>query len=77
MEAQNLPKIRVVVRKRPLNRREVNKSDPDILRVESDNSMVVREVKTKVDMSKYIEEHKFTFDNCFGEESTNEEIYTT
>jgi len=77
MEAQNLPKIRVVVRKRPLNKKEISKSDPDILHVESNNSMIVQELKTKVDLTKYMEEHKFTFDNCFGGEATNEEVYTT
>jgi kinesin family protein 2/24 len=75
MEANNTPKIRVVVRKRPPNRKELSKQDPDIMRVENNQHLVVRELKTKVDMSKYIEEHKFTFDNVYGEDSTNEDIY--
>ena len=77
MEVAYLPKIRVVVRKRPLNKREVNKSDPDVLRVESSQRIVVQELKTKVDLSKYIEEHNFTFDNVFGEEATNADVYHT
>jgi kinesin family protein 2/24 len=39
--------------------------------------MLVRELKTKVDLTKYVEEHKFTFDNVFGEEASNEDIYLT
>lgn len=77
MEAQYLPKIRVVVRKRPLNKKEINKNDPDILRVDSEKTLVVQEVKTKVDLSKFIEEHAFTFDNVFGEDASNADIYQT
>lgn len=72
-----LPKIRVVVRKRPLNSKETNKKDPDVLKMESDQTMTVRELKTKVDLTKYVDEHAFTFDNVFGEEATNEDIYLT
>lgn len=73
----SLPKIRVVVRKRPMNRKELDKKDPDILRIESDNTLVVQELKQKVDLTKYIDEHAFTFDNVFGEESSNDDIYLT
>ena len=73
----SLPKIRVVVRKRPLNRKETDKKDPDILRIVNDNTLTVQELKTKVDLTKYIDEHAFTFDNVFDEESTNEDIYIT
>lgn len=31
--------------------------------------------RTKVDMTKYIEENLFAFDNAFGEEANNEEMY--
>ena len=37
MEIDNIPKIRVVVRKRPLNKKELNKNDPDIIEVTESN----------------------------------------
>ena len=39
------PKIRVVVRKRPLTGREIKKSDTDILEVRNDNAIIVKELK--------------------------------
>ena len=49
MDNQNLkpepPKIRVVVRKRPLTSKENKKADTDILEVRSDASLVVKELK--------------------------------
>lgn len=75
METSKLPKIRVVVRKRPLNKKEHEKKDPDILRIENDQTLTVQELKTKVDLTKYIDEHAFTFDNVFGEEASNDDIY--
>jgi len=78
MESLNtLPKIRVVVRKRPLNKKEIEKNDPDILRIDNQATMIVQELKTKVDLTKYIDEHSFTFDNVFGEDATNDDIYLT
>ena len=32
-------------------------------------------IRLKVDLTKYIEEHLFTFDNAFGEEKENNQIY--
>jgi hypothetical protein len=49
MENQNMkqepPKIRVVVRKRPLTSKELKKSDTDILEVRSMQNLVVKELK--------------------------------
>jgi len=59
------PKIRVVVRKRPLFGKEITRNDKDILTVVGTNSLCVQEIKEKVDLTKYIEEHSFTFDNVF------------
>ena len=39
------PKIRVVVRKRPLFGKEITRNDRDILTVVGDNSLVVQELK--------------------------------
>lgn len=49
MENQTLkqepPKIRVVVRKRPLTSKEIKKCDSDILEVRNPASLVVKELK--------------------------------
>lgn len=41
----NLPKIRVVVRKRPLNRKEIQKNDADIIEIRRPQTVIVREMK--------------------------------
>jgi len=69
----NVPKIRVVVRKRPLTSKELK--DEDVLEVMSEKCLVVREIKEKLDLTKYIEEHKYFFDNCFGHDHDNYTIY--
>lgn len=33
-------------------------------------------MKTKVDLTKFIEEHSFTFDNVFESDASNQDIYT-
>ncbi len=43
--SQNIPKIRVVVRKRPLTNKEINKKDIDCLEVRSHKGLVVKEMK--------------------------------
>lgn len=42
---QDPPKIRVVVRKRPLTSKELKKCDSDILEVRSTSCLVVKELK--------------------------------
>lgn len=39
------PKIRVVVRKRPLTQKEANRQDSDIIEIRSEQNMVVKELK--------------------------------
>ena len=68
-------KIQVIVRKRPLNSKEIAKGDTDILFKTSSDTLVVREQKLKVDLTKYIEEHHFTFDGVYSEETSNQELY--
>lgn len=72
---QEIPRIKVIVRKRPLNKKESSRNDLDIIDVKSKQTLHVKELKTKVDMSKYIEEHPFVFDSVYSEDSTNEELY--
>ena len=71
------PKIRVVVRKRPLSRREKARSDPDVVEIASDRKTVLlHEAKTKVDLTRYVETHGFTFDNAYDEACDTQKIYT-
>ena len=67
-----ISKIRVIIRKRPANHREFAQNDRN---TEKKNTIIVKELKNKVDLTKYIEEHKFTFDRAYGDNSTNELIY--
>ncbi len=41
----NTPKIRVIIRKRPLGKKEVQKNDTDILEVKGPQTLAVRETK--------------------------------
>ena len=70
-----ISKIRVIVRKRPANRRESAQKDIDIITTEGRNTIIVKELKNKVDLTKYIEEHRFTFDRAYSDDSSNQEIY--
>ena len=70
-----ISKIRVIVRKRPANHREFAQNDIDIITTEKKNKIIVKELKNKVDLTKYIEEHKFTFDRTYGDNSSNQLIY--
>ena len=70
------PRIRVIVRKRPLNRKEVERGDSDVLECDSDNQILyVHEPKTKVDLTKYTESHAFCFDDVFDEIVDNDSVY--
>ena len=70
-----ISKINVIVRKRPANHREFAQNDIDIISTERNNTIIVKELKNKVDLTKYIEEHKFTFDRTYGDNSSNQLIY--
>eukprot|EP00164_Ancoracysta_twista_P000259 GFYU01000365.1.p1 GENE.GFYU01000365.1~~GFYU01000365.1.p1 ORF type:complete len:678 (-),score=167.41 GFYU01000365.1:281-2314(-) len=68
-------KIRVCVRKRPLLKKEINKKDGDVIKVESRNSLIVNEPKVKVDLTKFTERHLFHFDEVFKHTENNVEVY--
>ncbi|KAF9425282.1 Kinesin-like protein kif24 [Entomortierella beljakovae] len=67
-------KIRVCVRKRPLNSREITRGEKDMATV-SGRQLAVDEPKVRVDMTKYIERHNFVFDEVFDTDATNEDVY--
>ncbi|CAH2078952.1 unnamed protein product [Thlaspi arvense] len=70
----SVAKIKVVVRKRPLNKKETARKEDDIVTV-SDNSLTVHETKLKVDLTAYVEKHEFCFDAVLGEHVSNDEVY--
>jgi hypothetical protein len=63
------------VRKRPLSSKEVGSGDRDIISTSSSETLFVHEVKNRLDLSKYVESHEFSFDAVFGEKHTNMEVY--
>ncbi|DBA89426.1 TPA: hypothetical protein ACH3X1_004062 [Trebouxia sp. C0004] len=76
VEESNPPKIRVVVRKRPLNTKELEKGEDDIIEVAmKDASLIVNELKVKVDLTKFTERHLFSFDDALDESVGNDEVY--
>ncbi|XP_029341105.1 kinesin-like protein KIF2A [Acyrthosiphon pisum] len=67
--------ITVCVRKRPLNKKEFNRKEVDVVAIPSENQVIVHEPKNKVDLTKYLENQHFRFDYAFDETCTNETVY--
>uniref|UniRef100_A0A1B6E0Y9 Kinesin-like protein n=1 Tax=Clastoptera arizonana TaxID=38151 RepID=A0A1B6E0Y9_9HEMI len=67
--------ITVCVRKRPLNKKENARKEVDVITVPGKDQMVLHEPKSKVDLTKYLENQFFRFDYAFDETCTNETIY--
>ena len=69
-------KIKVCVRKRPLNRKEEDRGEDAILDMETGTGgLTVHEPKVKVDLTKYTDRHAFQFDAVFDESTSNEALY--
>jgi kinesin family protein 2/24 len=68
-------RIRVCVRKRPIFKKETDRGEVDVLQTDNVQSMSVLEPKTKVDLTKFTEEHNFFFDEVLGESCTNGQVY--
>ncbi|KAF9539585.1 Kinesin-like protein kif24 [Mortierella hygrophila] len=69
-----MAKIRVCVRKRPLSSKEIHRGEKDMASV-SGRQLAVDEPKVRLDMTKFIERHKFVFDEVFDSDATNEDVY--
>jgi kinesin family protein 2/24 len=52
-------RICVAVRKRPLNKRELAKKDNDVITVPNKNHCLVHVPKSKVDLTKYLDNQTF------------------
>ena len=75
-QTDNMPRIRVIVRKRPLNGKEEERGDIDVIHCDmKTSSLTVYEPKTKVDTTKYIETHDFKFDDVFDADIDNDTLY--
>ncbi|XP_037634324.1 kinesin-like protein KIF24 [Sebastes umbrosus] len=68
-------RISVCVRKRPLTRTEDRRGEADVVTTPSGECVIVHEGKEAVDLTQYILQHRFYFDQVFGEDSSNEEVY--
>ncbi|XP_030350376.1 kinesin-like protein KIF2C isoform X2 [Strigops habroptila] len=68
-------RICVCVRKRPLNKQELQKKECDVITVPSKCVLLVHEPKQKVDLTKYLDTQAFRFDFSFDESSSNEMVY--
>lgn len=67
--------ICVCVRKRPVNNREIVQKEIDVVTIPSKDVILVHEPKTKVDLTRYLENHRFRFDYAFDETASNEMVY--
>ncbi|KAM6391343.1 kinesin-like protein KIF24 [Rhynochetos jubatus] len=68
-------KIRVCVRKRPLGLREKRRGEVNIITVKDKETLLLHEKKEAVDLTQYILQHVFYFDEVFGESCTNQDVY--
>jgi len=70
-------RIKVVVRKRPLNEKEVQNGEYDLINIHPDcEKLTIAEPKTRVDLTKFVYNHEFTFDAVFDSDACNVDIYT-
>jgi len=58
-----------------MNRREVQAQQQDVVACRN-SAVIVREPKLKVDLTRYVEEHSFLFDQSFDETVSNEQLYS-
>ena len=75
-EIADPPRIRVIVRKRPLNAKEIERGEVDVLECNTEESVLtVHEPRAKVDLTKYTETHCFRFDDVFDTDVDNDSLY--
>ncbi|KAI8378539.1 P-loop containing nucleoside triphosphate hydrolase protein [Blakeslea trispora] len=67
-------RIRVCVRKRPLSQRE-SVGQEDIAPLIGTRTIQVNAPKQRIDLTRYIEKHTFTFDEAFDVNTSNQQIY--
>ncbi|KAI8980806.1 P-loop containing nucleoside triphosphate hydrolase protein [Pilobolus umbonatus] len=70
------PRIRVCVRKRPLNKKESMQNETDIISITGTRTVEVNASKVDVALNSYMVKHSFTFDEAFDNTISNDQIYT-
>ncbi|XP_072208134.1 kinesin-like protein KIF2B [Excalfactoria chinensis] len=68
-------RISVCIRKRPLNQREVELNDTDVVTVSCQGMVIVHEAKQKLDLTQYLNNQVFRFDHAFDGHAANELVY--
>ncbi|KAK6034839.1 kinesin motor domain protein [Cooperia oncophora] len=68
-------RISVCVRKRPLNKKEINKKEIEVITIPNRDHLIVHQPQVKVDLTKYLDNQKFRFDYTFDENTSNEMVY--
>ena len=74
-DSVDVHQICVAVRKRPMNKKEMQKKDIDVVTIPRKDLLLVHEPKQKVDLTRYLQNHEFRFDYAFDENSDNEMVY--
>jgi len=67
--------ITVCIRKRPMAGKEIKKKEVDVVTVPNRDMVTIHEPKSKVDLTKYLENQHFRFDYAFDETTDNELVY--
>lgn len=73
MRNAKTPRIMVTIRKRPLTKKEVGKGEKDVISVDG-NFITVAEDREKLDLTKYVEYHRYKFDRVYDETISNSEV---
>lgn len=71
----DIGRITVVVRKRPMSRKEASQAELDVVRATGRRTLQVHEIKRKVDLTRFTEVHEFNIDDVFDESVDTEYIY--
>eukprot|EP00092_Neocalanus_flemingeri_P008415 GFUD01009071.1.p1 GENE.GFUD01009071.1~~GFUD01009071.1.p1 ORF type:complete len:751 (+),score=217.39 GFUD01009071.1:276-2528(+) len=67
--------ITVCIRKRPMSQKETKKKEVDVVTVPTRDGITIHEPKSKVDLTKYLDNQHFRFDYAFDENANNELVY--
>lgn len=73
--SDDISKITVCVRKRPLSKKEKAAKQVDVCTMPDPENTIIHEPKQKVDLTKYLDNHQFRFDQSFDENCDNETVY--
>lgn len=75
---EQLPKLAVFIRKRPLSRKEEINQYFDVVTCDHASQYIyVHEPKQKVDLTPYVENQRFQFDAVFDESDDNRTVYNS